>query len=72
MDTVSNGGFLPFSAGASSRPCPGARTAIRPVRLRCSGHNFTLQYVFELPVKAPNRILGYAVNGCSYRVRVPA
>jgi hypothetical protein len=26
-------------------------------------HNFTLQYLYQLPIKVPNRALGYAMNG---------
>jgi hypothetical protein len=63
MDTVSNGGFLQFSAGAILSPFPGDLA-------RDSGpcdydirHNLNAQYVYQLPVKVRNRTLGYALNG---------
>jgi hypothetical protein len=36
MDTVSNGGFLSFSAGAFFRRCRASWAAVRPLRLRCA------------------------------------
>ncbi len=63
MDTVSNGGFLPFSAGAIVSPLPGLlRRQYGPCDYDVR-HNFTSQYVYQLPVKVKNRALGYAVNG---------
>ena len=57
MDTVSNGGFLPFSAGAMLSPLPGnlARqygSCDYDVR-----HNLTAQFVYQLPGKFRNRAL---------------
>src|SRR6202167_1704672 len=63
MDTVSNGGFLPFSAGGIVSPLPGELGGpYRPCDYDVR-HNLTAQYVYELPVKTRNRMLGYAVNG---------
>jgi hypothetical protein len=63
MDTVSNGGFLQFSAGAVLSPFPGELS-------RDSGpcdydirHNLNAQYVYELPIKVRSRRLGFALNG---------
>src|SRR5712692_11496950 len=63
LDTVSNGGFLPFSAGAILSPLPGnlARqygSCDYDVR-----HNATAQYVYQLPIKVRNAVLGRALNG---------
>jgi hypothetical protein len=63
MDTVSNGGFLPFSAGGIISPLPGdLRRQYGPCDYDVR-HNFTAQYVYQLPVKVQNRLLGYAING---------
>jgi hypothetical protein len=54
MDTVSNGGFLPFAAGAILSPLPGGTgAAIRSVRLRPAA-NLTAQYVYQLPLAFRN------------------
>ncbi len=63
MDTVSNGGFLPFSAGGIISPLPGLLARQYGPCDYDVRHNFTLQYVYEVPVKVRNRALGYAVNG---------
>jgi hypothetical protein len=63
LDTVSNGGFLQFSAGGILSPLPGD---LRRDYGNCDydiRHNFTAQYVYELPIKVSNHTLGYAVNG---------
>jgi hypothetical protein len=63
IDTVSNGGFLQFSAGGILSPIPGdlARdTGPCDYDIR---HNLTANYVYQLPVRTRNRALGYAVNG---------
>lgn len=63
MDTVSNGGFLPFSAGGIISPLPGElRRQYGPCDYDVR-QNFTAQYVYHLPLKIQNRILGSAVNG---------
>jgi hypothetical protein len=63
MDTVSNGGFLPFSAGGIISPLPGELGRQYGPCDYDVRHNFTAQYVYQLPVKVRNRMLGYAVNG---------
>ena len=63
MDTVSNGGFLPFAAGAILQPLPGLLGRQYGPCDYDVRHNFTLQYVYQLPLKTRNRALGYAVNG---------
>ena len=63
LDTVSNGGFLQFSAGGILSPLPGQ---LRRDYGSCDydiRHNLTGQYVYELPIKASNHKLGYALNG---------
>ena len=63
MDTVSNGGFLPFSAGGILQPLPGRlQRQYGPCDYDVR-HNFTFQYVYQLPWKVKSRQLGYAVNG---------
>jgi hypothetical protein len=62
IDTVSNGGFLPFSAGGILSPIPGD---LRRDRGPCDydvRHNFTANYVYEMPIKLRSR-LGHALNG---------
>ena len=63
MDTVSNGGFLPFSAGGIISPLPGDLGRQYGPCDYDVRHNFTAQYVYQLPVKVRNRMLGYAMNG---------
>ena len=63
MDTVSNGGFLPFSAGGILSPLPGDLARDYGPCDYDVRHNLTAQYVYELPVKVRNRALGYALNG---------
>jgi len=63
LDTVSNGGFLQFSAGGLLSPLP--RDLHRDYG-SCDydiRNNLTGQYVYELPVKAANHELGYLLNG---------
>ncbi len=64
LDTVSNGGFLPFSSLAIISPLPGA---LRRQYGNCDydiRHNFNVSYVYELPVRAThNRFLGALMNG---------
>ncbi|MBZ5667197.1 MAG: TonB-dependent receptor [Acidobacteriia bacterium] len=63
LDTVSNGGFLQFSAGGILSPLPGD---LRRDYGSCDydiRHNLTGQYVYELTVKVRNHALGYALNG---------
>ena len=63
MDTVSNGGFLPFSAGGILSPLPGELGRQYGPCDYDVRQNFTAQYTYQLPIKARNRMLGYAVNG---------
>jgi hypothetical protein len=63
LDTVSNGGFLQFSAGGILSPLPGD---LKRDYGNCDydiRHNFTAQYLYELPIKVSNHTLGYALNG---------
>jgi Carboxypeptidase regulatory-like domain len=63
MDEVSNGGFLPFSAGAVLSPLPGE---LRRLYGPCDydvRDNLTANYVYQLPFKARGRMLGSVVKG---------
>ncbi|MGA9882881.1 MAG: carboxypeptidase regulatory-like domain-containing protein [Candidatus Acidiferrales bacterium] len=63
LDTVSNGGFLQFSSGGILEPLPGD---LRRDYGDCDydiRHNFTGQYVYQLPLKVRGHRLGYALNG---------
>jgi hypothetical protein len=63
MDTVSNGGFLPFSAGAVLSPLPGElRRQYGPCDYDVRD-NLTANYVYQLPFKARGRMLGAAIEG---------
>jgi len=63
MDTVSNGGFLQFSAGAILSPLPGNLARDYGPCNYDIRHNLSAQYVYQLPSKVRNRPLGYALNG---------
>ena len=63
MDTVSNGGFLQFSAGGILSPLPGDLARDYGPCDYDIRHNLNAQYVYQLPVKVQNRPLGYALNG---------
>jgi hypothetical protein len=63
LDTVSNGGFLPFAAGAILTPLPGELGRQYGPCDYDVRHNFTAQYVYQLPGKFRNRILAQALNG---------
>jgi hypothetical protein len=63
MDTVSNGGFLQFSAGAILSPLPGNLARDYGPCDYDIRHNLNAQYVYQLPLKVRNRPLGYALNG---------
>jgi hypothetical protein len=63
MDTVSNGGFLPFAAGAILSPLPGELGRQYGPCDYDVRHNFTAQYVYQLPVKFRNGVLARALNG---------
>ncbi len=63
MDTVSNGGFLQFSAGGILSPLPGDLARDYGPCDYDIRHNLNAQYVYQFPVKVQNRLLGYALNG---------
>jgi hypothetical protein len=63
MDTVSNGGFLQFSAGGILDPLPGDLARDYGPCDYDIRHNLNAQYVYQLPVKVSNRVLGSALNG---------
>jgi hypothetical protein len=63
LDTVSNGGFLPFSAGGILAPLPGELARDYGSCDYDIRHNLTGQYVYQLPMKLPSRVLGYVGNG---------
>ena len=63
MDTVSNGGFLPFSAGGILSPLPGDLARDYGPCDYDIRQNLNVQYVYELPVRVHNHTLGYALNG---------
>ncbi len=63
MDEVSNGGFLQFSAGGLLAPLPGELSRDYGPCDYDIRHNLSAQYVYELPIRARSRVLGYAVNG---------
>ncbi|MGA8367962.1 MAG: carboxypeptidase regulatory-like domain-containing protein [Candidatus Acidiferrales bacterium] len=63
MDEVSNGGFLPFSAGAILSPLPGELARNYGPCDYDIRHNLTAQYAYELPIRVHSRWLGAALNG---------
>jgi hypothetical protein len=63
MDTVSNGGFLPFSAGGILSPLPGDLARDYGPCDYDIRHNLNAQYVYQLPLKVHSHSLGYALNG---------
>jgi len=63
MDTVSNGGFLQFSAGGILSPLPGDLARDYGPCDYDIRNNLNAQYVYQFPVKVQNRLLGYALNG---------
>jgi hypothetical protein len=63
MDTVSNGGFLQFSAGGILSPLPGDLARDYGPCDYDIRNNLNAQYVYQLPLKVRNRALGYALNG---------
>jgi Carboxypeptidase regulatory-like domain len=62
LDTVSNGGFLQFSAGGILSPLPGGLSRDYGSCDYDIRHNLTAQYVYQLPFKVRSRSLGYALN----------
>jgi hypothetical protein len=63
MDTVSNGGFLQFSAGGILSPLPGDLARDYGPCDYDIRHNLNAQYTYQFPAKVKNRLLGYALNG---------
>ena len=63
MDTVSNGGFLSFSAGGILSPLPGDLARDYGPCDYDIRHNLDAQYVYRLPVSVRSRALGYALKG---------
>ena len=63
MDTVSNGGFLQFSAGGILSPLPGELARDYGPCDYDIRHNLNAQYVYQLPLKARNRLLAQALKG---------
>ncbi len=62
IDTVSNGGFLPFSARGILSPIPGDLQRDRGPCDYDVRHNITASYLYELPIHLRGRI-GTAFNG---------
>ena len=63
MDTVSNGGFLQFSAGGILSPLPGELARDYGACDYDIRHNLNAQYEYQLPIHVQNRQLAQAVNG---------
>ncbi|HSY63313.1 MAG TPA: carboxypeptidase-like regulatory domain-containing protein [Terriglobales bacterium] len=62
MDTVSNGGFLQFSAGGILSPLPGDLARDQGPCDYDIRNNLNAQYVYQLPVKVKNRLLAPVLN----------
>ena len=63
LDTVSNGGFLQFSSGGILSPLPGKLARDYGSCDYDIRQNLTGQYVYDLPIKVRNHLVGYAANG---------
>ena len=63
MDTVSNGGFLQFSAGGILSPLPGDLARDYGPCDYDIRHNLNAQYVYQLPLKVSSRALSLVLNG---------
>jgi hypothetical protein len=63
MDTVSNGGFLQFSAGGILSPLPGELGRQYGPCDYDIRQNLTANYIYGLPGKVRGRVLGTALNG---------
>jgi hypothetical protein len=63
MDTVSNGGFLQFSAGGILSPLPGELARDHGPCDYDIRHNLNAQYVYRLPIKIRNQPLASGLNG---------
>src|SRR6202165_4133102 len=62
MDTVSNGGFLQFSAGGILSPLPGDLARDYGPCDYDIRQNLNAQYLYQLPLKFKNRSLAYALD----------
>jgi hypothetical protein len=62
MDTVSNGGFLQFSAGGILSPLPGELARDYGPCDYDIRHNLNAQYVYQLPIKVRNHQLAPVLN----------
>jgi Carboxypeptidase regulatory-like domain len=63
MDTVSNGGFLQFSAGGILSPLPGELARDYGPCDYDIRHNLNGQYLYQLPIKIRNQQLAWVLNG---------
>src|SRR6202045_4937880 len=63
MDTVSNGGFLQFSAGGILSPLPGGLARDYGPCDYDIRHNLNAQYVYQVPIQLRNQLLAHALNG---------
>jgi Carboxypeptidase regulatory-like domain len=63
MDQVSNGGFLQFSSGGLLSPLPGELSRDYGPCDYDVRHNLNAEYMYELPLKVRNHLLGHALNG---------
>ncbi|MGB7847821.1 MAG: carboxypeptidase regulatory-like domain-containing protein [Candidatus Acidiferrum sp.] len=63
LDTVSNGGFLQFSAGGILSPLPGDLARDYGPCDYDIRHNLNAQYIYQLPLRFKNRSLAYTLNG---------
>ena len=63
MDTVSNGGFLQFSSAGILSPLPNDLARDYGPCDYDIRNNLNAQYLYQLPVHAANRSLGYVLNG---------
>jgi Carboxypeptidase regulatory-like domain len=63
MDTVSNGGFLQFSAGGILSPLPGLLARDYGPCDYDIRDNLNAQFVYQLPIKIRNSLLSPALNG---------
>jgi hypothetical protein len=63
MDTVSNGGFLQFSAGGILSPLPGELARDYGPCDYDIRHNLNAQYVYQLPLHIRNHQLAHMLNG---------
>jgi hypothetical protein len=63
LDTVSNGGFLQFSAGGILSPLPGKLARDYGACDYDIRHNLTGLYVYQLPIKVRSHSLAQVMNG---------